>query len=320
MIGICGAGAIGKLWAYRLGAGNCAFISTRRKAADSQTDQPQNIQFEITDTHGSANDRAQRTIPLYYLNTSNDVAANFKAVLICTKSYDALDAAVDLDTSLPSSIPFVLFQNGLGSQQRIITKLTSRQIFAASTTSGANINNKGQLVLAGDGETLIGALNKHANDISGRNITQVLTGSTDNETDSVNGHRIDYTTNIEPLLWKKLLINCGINAITALENVPNGNISDTRTFSELWPDLINELTYLAPKADISSTSKEIEALILDVAEKTGKNISSMLQDVRASKQTEIDDINGYACWALQQQNCSASANEELTRRVHALRN
>lgn len=317
MIGICGAGAIGKLWAYRLGADNCAFISSRTTPTSSQINHPQNIQFEITDTQLRSSESSQRTIQFYNPNTSNEVTTKLNAVLICTKSYDALDAATSLDATLPQSIPFVLFQNGLGSQQRIITKLTSRPIFAASTTSGANINDKHQLVMAGDGETVIGRLNKLANHMTGKEITEVLSGGS-NPDKSIR-HSVNYITNIEPLLWKKLLINCGINAITALENVPNGKITKTPTYRALWKDLINELTDLAPKANLNPSNKAVESLILDVSQKTSKNISSMLQDVRANKQTEIEDINGYACAALRQQNSPSDANEELTRRVHALR-
>lgn len=314
MIGICGAGAIGKLWAYRLGADNCAFISSRRTLEDGHANPLQNISFEALGTHTPSSNPPRLSIPLYNATNLNNVADSIKALLICTKSYDALEAAISLDKALAPSIPLVLFQNGLGSQQRIIAKLTSRPIFAASTTSGANINTKEQLVLAGDGETLIGALNKLAEDMIGQKIIRLL------KANPATVHRLNYAADIESILWKKLLINCGINAITALENVPNGKIIETQTFQELWKDLINELTLLAPKANIKPSCPEIEVLILDVAEKTGKNISSMLQDVRAGKQTEVDDINGYASKALGQLNHSAHANEELARRVHALRN
>ena len=326
MIGICGAGAIGRLWAYRLGAGNCVFLSTRTALAGSKEGQHQSISFDLIDTsedEGHADTAAINAgfvrpphFKFPFHSTSNtDVPDNLNAVLICTKSYDSLDAALALDKKLSPSIPFVLCQNGLGSQKRIVETLTSRQVFAASSTAGANINNEGQLVLAGYGETVIGALNKLAESITGQKITILLTGPQK----SNKRQPLIFSKDIEPLLWKKLLINCGINAITAIENVPNGDIQKTNTFHELWTELIDELTILAPKANLGSLNTAIEDLILDVAAKTGNNISSMLQDVRANKQTEIADINGYACKVLKEIGAPAYANQELTRRVYALR-
>ncbi|KZY62164.1 hypothetical protein A3742_07345 [Oleiphilus sp. HI0071] len=317
MIGICGAGAIGKLWAYRLGADNCLFISSRKTTKGEISKARHNIDFEITKSHDADGESSQLSIPLLSVTEITHKTVHLNAVLICTKSYDALEAALCLDKALRASIPFVLFQNGLGSHQRIVGNLKTRKVFAASTTSGANINTNGQLVLAGDGDTLIGALSHHSEGISSKRIKELLTQNLNREPSR--DHQVEYSSNIEPILWKKLIINCGINAFTALENVPNGEISQTQTFSTLWQELIRELSCLAPKAGINASEKEIETLILDVAKNTGNNISSMLQDVRANKPTEIDDINGYACKILRQQNCSAHANQELTRRVHALR-
>lgn len=314
MIGICGAGAIGKLWAYRLGAAHCLFLSTRTK--DQTKPAPNSkptIRFEVAGKaeepkagHGQAV-QSSYVIPCQHI--SEPPLPQMNAILICTKSYDAFDAAVALNKIVPMTTPFVLFQNGLGSQQKIRKSIKGRAVFAATTTSGANLGENKQLILAGDGETTIGPLNVEAQLLESSKTLMLLQSQV--------SHNLRFTENIETLLWRKLLINCGINAFTAIENVANGDISKTATFQELWSPLLQELCVLAPKANIEET--EIESLILDVAKATKDNISSMLQDIRSGKPTEIEDLNGYAVKALQILGHSADANKELTRRVHALR-
>ncbi len=310
MIGICGAGAIGQLWAYRLSAARCLFLSTREK---DQNKPEAKIHFEVIESTEEDKARQSQTKNPRYTIPSLHIAQaplpEIDAILICTKSYDAVDAATALDQIVPKTTPFVLFQNGLGSQQQIRERISDRAVFAATTTSGANVRRNRQLVLAGDGETIIGPLNLAAKSSGSERILKCLNSDV--------RHMIAFTEDIESLLWRKLLINCGINAFTAIENVPNGAISSTTTFQELWPTLLKELRALAPKAGIEEA--EIETLILDVSKATKDNISSMLQDIRAGKATEIEDINGYASKALEVLGYCAYANKELTRRVHALR-
>lgn len=312
MFGICGAGAIGRLWAYRLGSARCRFLSTR---ANEAIEPSSVIRFDIVDAKKADEIAAHRSISFININDKvirQSIQKELSAVLICTKSYHAMEAALELNNSLPTSIPFILFQNGLGSQQRILERIVSRPVFAATTTSGANINPANQLVLAGDGDTLIGGWNEIANAKIGIRLADEL--------NQERKYSLSHTDEIERLLWRKLLINCGINAFTALENVRNGEICKTPTFNELWKPLIDELCILAPNAGLSASPDKLESMILGVAKSTKNNISSMLQDVRAGKQTEIDDINGYASRAIEQLGFSAPANLALTRRVHALRN
>lgn len=314
MIGICGAGAIGKLWAYRLGAAHCLFLSTRTKDQTKQVrGSKTTIRFEvvgkveISKTHLDQTAHPSYAIP--YQHISEIPLPQMNAILICTKSYDAFDAALTLDKIVPVTTPFILFQNGLGSQQKILECIKGRAVFAATTTSGANVREDEKLILAGDGETTIGPLNPEAKALKSSKTLKLLQSQV--------SHNLTFTENIEALLWRKLLINCGINAFTAIENVANGDISNTATFQEFWSPLLGELCVLAPKADIEES--EVESLILDVAKATKDNISSMLQDIRSGKSTEIEDINGYAAKALEKSGYSADANKALIRRVHALR-
>jgi len=245
-------------------------------------------------------------------SSQNSPQPETSALFLCTKSLHALSAAKALDEALPKSIPLVLFQNGMGSQFEILDAIKERPIFAAITTSGANIDNQNTLQIAGIGETIIGPLNT-----LGKSATQQL--ADDLSKYPIGKHSVHFSTTIRNQMWKKLIINCGINAITAIENCRNGDIANTATFHEIWPQLMCELFTLANATNLDMTKEDIQHLILSVARETGNNISSMLQDVRANKPTEIEHINGFALKTLQKMGLDAQANQTLIERVYALR-
>ncbi len=56
-------------------------------------------------------------------------------------------------------------------------------------------------------------------------------------------------------------------------------------------------------------------IVYDVARKTAKNTSSMLQDVQASRQTEIDYINGYIVRRAAELGIDCDSNERVIEMV-----
>lgn len=324
MFAITGAGAIGRLWAYRFGANHCHFLTTKRTPHT-----PKAVTFDVETTataHTTSVTIAQQHINSYscistentynpkiassQLTNSKAASSKLDAVIICTKSLQAVSAANALDAALPKTIPFVLFQNGMGSQKNICHTTMDRAVYAAITTSGANISNSGKLKIAGEGITTFGPLNTLAEDAGDKLVTAFQHSCS---------HPIEFVQDIKPQMWRKLIINCGINAITAIENCANGKITTTPTFITLWPQLLIELTALSNLAALNMNSEEIESLVLGVVNDTSGNISSMLQDVRSGKPTEINDINGFALKTLKHHGVSALANQTLIEKVHALR-
>jgi len=96
---------------------------------------------------------------------------------------------------------------------------------------------------------------------------------------------------MEVLIWKKLLVNVGINAITALTGIRNGVIADLEAARSLCRAAVEEAATVARAKDIP-VPVEIVEQVLAVARATAKNRSSMGQDVDFGKRTEIDAING----------------------------
>lgn len=100
----------------------------------------------------------------------------------------------------------------------------------------------------------------------------------------------------------KLALNSIINPLTALANCTNGELLNIFPFSRLFRLLLAETSLVirslpelkgVPNVNTRYDPARLETAVLTLATKTAGNISSMLQDVRAHKRTEIDYINGY---------------------------
>lgn len=101
---------------------------------------------------------------------------------------------------------------------------------------------------------------------------------------------------------EKLAMNCVINPLTALLDVKNGellyNYSMTRTMRMLLAEISTVICALpeldgVPGVKERFSTERLKTLVKKLANATAENTSSMLQDMYASKTTEVGYINGY---------------------------
>jgi 2-dehydropantoate 2-reductase len=93
------------------------------------------------------------------------------------------------------------------------------------------------------------------------------------------------------LVWKKLVVNVAINAITALARIKNGQILDFPETEEISRLAVLEAVEVARRKGGAFPEDPVE-LTRQVARETGANRSSMLRDVIRGRRTEIEVING----------------------------
>jgi 2-dehydropantoate 2-reductase len=104
------------------------------------------------------------------------------------------------------------------------------------------------------------------------------------------------------LQLEKLAVNCIVNPLTVMLDARNGSIlynySLTRVMRLLLSEIslvirsLPELQYI-PNVQHRFDPGRLETVVVGVASRTSDNISSMLADVRAGRQTEVDYINGW---------------------------
>jgi len=119
------------------------------------------------------------------------------------------------------------------------------------------------------------------------------------------------------VVWNKLLINIGINAITALTNIKNGQILDLEITRELSRKAVAEAIRVAQAENIK-VHDDVVDLVFKVAEATALNRSSMGQDVDNRRQTEIAAINGFVVREAKRLGLQAPVNFALTALVQTL--
>ena len=122
---------------------------------------------------------------------------------------------------------------------------------------------------------------------------------------------------IEAVLWEKLLVNVGINPLTALLRVPNGALPELPEAWDLALAAAFEALAVARAAGINLTV-DPAARLRQVCAATAANRSSMLQDVLAGRPTEIEALNGQVSARGRALGVPTPVNDLLTRLLRAL--
>ncbi|QOX62625.1 2-dehydropantoate 2-reductase [Anoxybacterium hadale] len=181
----------------------------------------------------------------------------------------------------PKTIALTL-QNGLGNIDLIRAEIGEQNVIAGTTAHGATMLGPGAMRHAGSGKTIIGELDgKQTERI--RRISALFTEA---------GLETDISDNVLGLVWDKLMVNVGINALTGITKLHNGALLDHPEIEALLEAAVSEAHAVAEAKGIRLSFEDPIGHTKDVCKATAANKSSMLQDILNHKTTEIDMING----------------------------
>lgn len=203
-------------------------------------------------------------------------------VIICVKSYDTKNALVKAKDIIKEKTAVLTLQNGLGNVEVISEVVSPENVFAGSTNHGVTLAGEGRIIHAGEGQTVVGNL-EGTTPVVLKQIREVF-----------NDSKIEtkVTRDIKNVLWSKLVINGGINALSAVTGLKNGQLIEFESTAELLRLAVTEAVKVAKKSRAKLLYDDALAKVEAVCEATAANTSSMLQDVLNKKRTEIDFING----------------------------
>lgn len=229
-------------------------------------------------------------------------------VLVCVKAYDTREALEGARPLLAGcEAPVVSLQNGLGNVEAIAEMVGPERAFGGATTHAARRTGTGELVHAATGETVIAprvrSRQGHAEEVA-RGL-------------SSHGLATRAEADLEALLWRKVVVSCGINAVTAILGVENGALAGDGDPRELARAAAAEALAVARAEGVELEGAAVD-LVLEVAARTAGNRSSMLQDLEFGRRTEVDSIQGAVCARGLRRGVETPINWTLARLVRAL--
>jgi 2-dehydropantoate 2-reductase len=242
-------------------------------------------------------------------------AASPDFVLVCTKTTARDEVAQCLADLWPklAEPAVVLCANGWGLAEHFATLLPASRIFNATVTTGFRRQGPTRVEITVHGDDI------HMGSLFGAGVLEIAPLCT---AIADGGIACASSLTMERDLWAKLLYNCALNPLAALLGVPYGAIGDAKETRAILEAVVGEIfDVIAARGGRTHWASADEYLAFFFGEllpPTRDHESSMLQDLRAGRPTEIDTLCGAVVALGDEADVAVPVNDALATLVGAL--
>lgn len=291
---IIGAGALGLLYGSKLClAGHEVLFSTRTEEQATYLNS-EGIMLHDPESkiHISPSHFKAFSIANCNLMPSTPATPSVDWLIITVKQWQVnADLIKQIESIAHRNTNILCLQNGIGLADSLIEGNIGQAVFSAVTTEGAKRPQCNEIFHTGSGNTMIGITKKGTTSTKssedtkkyGENLTDIFQKA---------GFQSFLSNKIDIEIYKKLLINCIINPLTAIWRIPNGELIANADRIKLVQQLCQEAEGICQASGIP-IDFDLYDQVVQVCKGTFSNTSSMLKDVLQGNQTEIDYINGH---------------------------
>lgn len=228
--------------------------------------------------------------------------------IMAVKAYQTETVARALPALMSQGGMALTLQNGLGNLEAMAGTVGPERLLAGVGLLGVTRQDEGRIIYAGRGAIFIGVP-------AGSRVTGAETAAVVDLFRHA-GLECHPREDIEAVLWEKLVINVGINPLTALLRVPNGALLQLPQAWEVAVAAAQEAQTVAAAAGLKLTG-DPAARLSQVCANTAANHSSMLQDILTGRPTEIEALNAQVVIRGRALGLSTPVNDLLTHLLRA---
>ena len=243
---------------------------------------------------------------LNYISPASHDQGIITNLIVTLKSKD-IQAISRVAHRLTKDSAILFLQNGMGYIEEINEKIfsdpkTRPTYIIGVVTHGAKRSKAFSVVHAGHGTISLSIMPRASTEVndstspSARYLLRTITRT------PVLAAVAYGPTDILQQQLEKLAVNCVINPLTAVMDCTNGELMGNFHVSRIMRLVLAEVSLVirslpelqnVPNVQSRFDPGRLELYTIQVAGMTSQNLSSMLQDVRAGRETEIDYLNGY---------------------------
>ncbi|UXU85656.1 ketopantoate reductase family protein [Burkholderia sp. S-53] len=263
---VLGAGAVGCYFGGMLALhGHDVVFVGRQLHVDAIRDNGLRLQTRAFDKRVPAN-----------ASTDIDAAKSANVVLVCVKSGDTAEAARKLSRVLAPDATVVSLQNGVDNAALLRAEI-SQPVICAAVYVASEMARPGHLLHHGRGDLAIEAAPPS------ELLARVLRAA---------GIPTRIADDVRATLWQKFILNCAYNAVSAIVQLPLGEMPHRAALSETMRAVVAECIAVAAAEGVHFADSP--ARIVEQIEATipPGQYSSTAQDLARGKRSEIDYLNG----------------------------
>ncbi len=300
---ILGAGAMGSLFGGLLAEGGL-----RVTLLDPWQEHINRIRQDGLQMVGFGGDRY---IPLDATSDPQDIESADFVFVQCKANFNAPAAGSIQHLFRDGSDTLAIsFQNGLGNEEELAEYFGADRVLGGLTAQGANIEGPGVVRNHAELPSWVGEMTGKDSERS-RELAGVLSAA---------GLPTETSSNIREDIWRKLMANIAISAVSGITGLNIGQIFNQHLADDVSYAALDEAVAVANAAGIQLTAEESRVILDKIAGPNGtpENKSSLRVDIENERPSEIDYINGAVVKLAQQHNIPVPVNETLVELVHGL--
>ncbi len=300
---VLGAGAMGSLFGGLLAEGGLEVT-----LVDPWKEHIEKIKKDGLQIVGFGGDRF---IPIDATCNAAEVTSADIVFVQCKANFNAPAAAsVQHLFSENTDTVAISFQNGLGNEEELAEYFGADRVLGGLTAQGANVEAPGIIRNHAELPSYIGEMAGGVSDRT-RKIAATL---------SAGGLPTEPSENIRQDIWRKLMANIAISAVSGITGLNIGQIFNQHLADDVSYMALDEAVAVANAAGVNLSAADAKEILGKIAGPNGTpgNKSSLRIDIENERPSEIDYINGAVVKLGKKHNVPVPINETLVTLVHGL--
>jgi 2-dehydropantoate 2-reductase len=211
-------------------------------------------------------------------------------LLVCTKAFSSAEIASELEAianERTRRTHLVLCQNGWGNEIPFLSFWPKQRLFHARIITGFQLRSPTEVEITAHAAPIALGSIFRASPRPLETLAQRL---------SEGGIPTETTDDMRGVLWAKMLYNCALNPLGAIAGRRYGELVDDSTTRALLEEVVREIFVVLAAAGERvawpNAAAYLETFYSQLIPPTAAHESSMLQDLRAGRPTEIEALCG----------------------------
>jgi len=268
---ICGIGAIGSI--YAVAFSDCPYFNTKVLVDEKRLKRYLNEPIIFNN---------QKYDFEYITPTQNNIKADL--IILATKNNNLCEVLPNLKNFVKSDTLILSLLNGLESESIISNYFDKNNVIDSYYIGHTSTRLDRKIIHDGIYKTVFGEKNNQTLSKRVETIKNIFIKA-----------NIPYEIPIdmEYSKWWKFLVNIGYNQASAIFNATYKDFQENQNINKFAINLMEETAKLAKAEGVNNTEKMIPEILEVIKNMLPETKTSMLQDIEAKRETEIDAFAGY---------------------------